>query len=166
MTAGYLCIPCPNRGCDRSCGCFVSKTFSTCVRTTSKAATRRSKSSLRDERAVQHLHNMNWILHKMIQSHKKSDEPDMQGACIVCHQNPVTEVLLPCRHVCFCSICIKNYTGTCPICRISIEATCNAHVYNTRMSDKANKLFYQTVPFETQLASKISNLRVLIQELC
>ena len=33
------------------------------------------------------------------------------------------------------------------------------------MSDKAKKLFYQAVPFEAQLASKISNLRVLIQEL-
>ena len=96
-----------------------------------------------DDRAVQHLDHMNWILHKMIQSHKKSDEPDMQGACIVCHERSVTEVLLPCCHVCFCSVCIKEYTGQCPICRTSIEATCNAHVYNTRMNDKANKLFYQ-----------------------
>ena len=118
-----------------------------------------------DDRAVQHLDHMDWILHKMIQSHKKSDEPDMQGACIICHDRPVTEVLLPCCHVCFCSICIKEYTGQCPICRKSIEATCNAHVYNTRMVDNANKLFYQAVPFEAQLASKISNLRVLIQEL-
>ena len=61
-----------------------------------------------DDRAVQHLDNMNWILHKMSPSHKKSDEPDMQGACIVCQENPVTEVLLPCCHVCFCSIVSKN----------------------------------------------------------
>ena len=120
-----------------------------------------------DDRVVQHLDTMNWILHKMIQSHQteQGDEGDMQGVCIICHENPVTEVLLPCRHVCFCSVCIKHkeYTGQCPICRKSVEVACNAHVYRTRISGSANKLFYQAAP--RSIESQVASLRALIREL-
>ncbi len=42
--------------------------------------------------------------------------------CVICLDNFVNCVLLPCNHRCVCSVCTNNLTfivkSTCPICRI------------------------------------------------
>jgi E3 ubiquitin-protein ligase MGRN1 len=42
------------------------------------------------------------------------------GECVICMTDPVTTVILPCRHMCLCSSCsisLKLQAGKCPICR-------------------------------------------------
>jgi len=41
--------------------------------------------------------------------------------CIICHNYPVTRVILPCRHKCLCKLCFQK-VNECPICRLNIEA--------------------------------------------
>jgi hypothetical protein len=47
---------------------------------------------------------------------------ELKPECVICLDNLVDGVLLPCGHRCICSICSDNLTflvkSTCPICRV------------------------------------------------
>ncbi|XP_012553561.1 E3 ubiquitin ligase RNF157 isoform X1 [Hydra vulgaris] len=43
-------------------------------------------------------------------------------ACVICHSNPVTRALVPCRHSCVCKTCFYKIQ-VCPVCRITIESS-------------------------------------------
>ncbi|XP_046334286.2 cell growth regulator with RING finger domain protein 1-like [Haliotis rufescens] len=48
-----------------------------------------------------------------------SSTSDMDGdghECVVCQMNPISHVILPCRHACACSMCFKKI-DRCPMCR-------------------------------------------------
>jgi hypothetical protein len=63
-----------------------------------------------------------------------------EGECGVCMDRRATEVLLPCKHICVCSICVKKL-NTCPICRTEIDGSCNRYIYATRTSGSTEKIF-------------------------
>ena len=42
--------------------------------------------------------------------------------CIVCQENTVSHILLPCRHACLCSICCNKIADRCPMCRCVISS--------------------------------------------
>ena len=47
-------------------------------------------------------------------------ESSQGGECVVCMSEPRNVVVLPCRHMCLCSLCADIYrikTNKCPICR-------------------------------------------------
>jgi hypothetical protein len=46
--------------------------------------------------------------------------PSDQYDCIVCLSAPKDLILLPCRHLCICSVCFKN-VEKCPLCREKIQ---------------------------------------------
>lgn len=41
--------------------------------------------------------------------------------CVVCQTNPISRVLLPCRHTCVCMACFPRLS-TCPMCRGVIQS--------------------------------------------
>lgn len=51
---------------------------------------------------------------------------DQLESCCVCQNSEIFYTLLPCRHACVCSTCIKHL-DKCPICRSSIEAYFRLH---------------------------------------
>jgi hypothetical protein len=66
--------------------------------------------------------------------------PSEEGECSVCMDRRATEVLLPCKHICACSVCVKSLK-TCPICRVDIDGSCNRYIYAMRTSGSAEKTF-------------------------
>ncbi|KAF4756813.1 hypothetical protein FOZ63_026408 [Perkinsus olseni] len=51
------------------------------------------------------------------------------GLCKVCFENATNTVLLPCKHQCMCLDCaagVKDSTGKCPICRLTIDTVIDA----------------------------------------
>lgn len=50
-----------------------------------------------------------------------NDDIPIEEACVVCQTNRITRALLPCRHVCVCSMCF-NRLETCPMCRARFQA--------------------------------------------
>jgi len=42
-------------------------------------------------------------------------------ACIICFENPVATVFVPCGHSCCCIECSKNFKTECPVCRGNVE---------------------------------------------
>eukprot|EP00794_Sanderia_malayensis_P020533 gene20533-22552_t len=53
-------------------------------------------------------------------------EEEERELCIICHTQPVTRALLPCRHACVCGVCFKR-TGLCPVCRSRIASFLVTH---------------------------------------
>eukprot|EP00056_Hartaetosiga_gracilis_P005935 m.91006 g.91006 ORF g.91006 m.91006 type:complete len:499 (+) comp12321_c0_seq3:78-1574(+) len=52
----------------------------------------------------------------------KDDDSDLddEGDCVVCLCNPIDSLVLPCRHMCLCSVCagsLRDQSTNCPICR-------------------------------------------------
>jgi len=42
--------------------------------------------------------------------------------CVVCRENKKDSLLLPCRHLCLCSNCVKSYSfPDCPVCRQKVQ---------------------------------------------
>jgi hypothetical protein len=37
--------------------------------------------------------------------------------CVVCQEQQVTMILLPCRHACLCHSCSSQIFDKCPMCR-------------------------------------------------
>jgi hypothetical protein len=66
--------------------------------------------------------------------------PTEEGDCSVCMDRGATEILLPCKHICACSVCVKSLK-TCPICRVDIDVYCNRYIYAMRTSGSAEKTF-------------------------
>jgi len=53
--------------------------------------------------------------------------------CVVCFDNPITTVTLPCRHSSACVVCmqeIRRSTNKCPICRARIASIRHGHYDN------------------------------------
>jgi len=44
-----------------------------------------------------------------------------RGRCVACWSRTCDQVLLPCRHLCLCSICARSCRSTCPICRGAVS---------------------------------------------
>jgi len=59
---------------------------------------------------------------------------DIQQDCVVCLTEPVSTVVLPCRHYCLCLTCANlvrgQNTSKCPICRIPVETLLNIKLDN------------------------------------
>jgi hypothetical protein len=66
--------------------------------------------------------------------------PSEEGECSVCMDRRATEVLLPCKHICVCSVCVK-FLKTCPSCRANIDVYCNRYIHAMRTSGSAEKTF-------------------------
>jgi hypothetical protein len=49
-------------------------------------------------------------------------ESSSEKPCIICFENQINVILLPCAHLALCSRCAKNLMN-CPICRESIQST-------------------------------------------
>lgn len=45
--------------------------------------------------------------------------------CIVCQENIVSHILLPCRHACLCSSCCDQIADKCPMCRSIVTSLAN-----------------------------------------
>eukprot|EP00026_Physarum_polycephalum_P004435 Phypoly_transcript_04454.p4 GENE.Phypoly_transcript_04454~~Phypoly_transcript_04454.p4 ORF type:complete len:149 (-),score=27.23 Phypoly_transcript_04454:208-654(-) len=43
------------------------------------------------------------------------------GVCVVCLENHVNVLIIPCKHVCVCSACMSFVHDTCPLCRAEIR---------------------------------------------
>lgn len=56
------------------------------------------------------------------QDQEQTSPPEYQQVCIVCHSNPVTRAILPCRHACVCKTCFHKLNEQCPVCRKRIES--------------------------------------------
>ncbi|ENN73548.1 uncharacterized protein LOC109541831 [Dendroctonus ponderosae] len=51
--------------------------------------------------------------------------------CVICQERNKCVLLLPCRHVCLCTLCtreLKSYGNICPICRSTINRTMKIYV--------------------------------------
>ena len=43
---------------------------------------------------------------------------DAQDKCVVCIERPRTVLLLPCKHLCLCKVCLGQLPdANCPVCR-------------------------------------------------
>lgn len=42
------------------------------------------------------------------------------GDCVICLQQPTNVLLLPCRHLCICNVCL---TDNCPVCQTNVSKT-------------------------------------------
>ncbi|XP_067682423.1 cell growth regulator with RING finger domain protein 1-like [Haliotis asinina] len=58
--------------------------------------------------------------HTMVTSSTSAMDEDIGHECVVCQMNPISHVILPCRHACTCSMCFKKI-DRCPMCRGFIE---------------------------------------------
>ena len=100
-----------------------------------------------DDRVLHHLNKMNWLLHKLLQQPKDTITP---GQCSICLEHTATQVLLPCHHLCVCSICVKDLTK-CPICTQAISASLHYRVYITRTGDAKQIFFDPAIPEDLKL---------------
>lgn len=41
---------------------------------------------------------------------------DAAGECVICLEGDLSVILLPCRHLCVCRVCLQEI-DKCPICR-------------------------------------------------
>ncbi|GLH10460.1 Uncharacterized protein GBIM_15423 [Gryllus bimaculatus] len=51
--------------------------------------------------------------------------------CIVCQDKEKSVIILPCRHVCLCTVCctiIQEEYGACPVCRQRVERTMTVYM--------------------------------------
>jgi len=55
----------------------------------------------------------------------------VKTTCVICWENSRSEVLLPCKHMCLCQMCLANLEKSrypsCPMCYSNIERA--LHVY-------------------------------------
>ncbi|XP_046559866.1 cell growth regulator with RING finger domain protein 1-like [Haliotis rubra] len=58
--------------------------------------------------------------HTTVTSSTSAMDEDIGHECVVCQMNPISHVILPCRHACACSMCFKKI-DRCPMCRGFIE---------------------------------------------
>lgn len=61
------------------------------------------------------------LLEKLGISEEEMEESSAKD-CIVCQNDSVNWVLLPCRHVCLCDGCLTRFQH-CPICRQFVQET-------------------------------------------
>lgn len=61
------------------------------------------------------------LLEKLGISEEEMEESSGKD-CIVCQNDSVNWVLLPCRHVCLCDGCLTRFQH-CPICRQFVQET-------------------------------------------
>lgn len=99
-----------------------------------------------EPKIIRHLEKVGHTLQRMLTAWNAST-PAEPGQCTICMDRKTTEILLPCRHVCFCSICSKGKTE-CPFCKQAIDASCNLRVYATRTSHSPQKIFDVTAPMD------------------
>ena len=60
------------------------------------------------------------VSHSSQQRHERRSESALPE-CIVCQNQPLNCVLLPCRHTCVCHVCFEKL-DRCPMCRSHIES--------------------------------------------
>jgi len=88
------------------------------------------------EEILKHLKN----LLRVREGEETGSGPTEEGECSVCMDRRATEVLLPCKQICVCSVCVKSLK-TCPICRADIDGYCNRYIYAMRTSGSNEKIF-------------------------
>ena len=70
------------------------------------------------------------------------EDIDPNEACCVCQSAPIYYTLLPCRHACVCSSCIK-LLDRCPMCRAYINAY-------FRLADRSDCMDEDSIDFDSQ----------------
>jgi len=53
------------------------------------------------------------------------EDAENSKECVICMSSPKDTAVLPCRHMCMCSVCAKvlrYQTNKCPICRCAVES--------------------------------------------
>jgi len=56
---------------------------------------------------------------------EQSEDAENTKECVICMSAPKDTTVLPCRHMCMCSVCAKvlrYQTNKCPICRCAVES--------------------------------------------
>jgi hypothetical protein len=109
---------------------------------------------------IEHLEGVGHALQKTLTA-RQTDTP-VPGECSICMDHQASEILLPCKHVCVCSVCLKAIQE-CPLCRSPIEASCNYRVHATRTSHSTERVFYGTVRMrkDARMKSLLLQLRDL-----
>jgi hypothetical protein len=88
------------------------------------------------EEILKHLRSLLMVREK----EEATPAPSEDGECSVCMDRRATEVLLPCKHICVCSVCAKSLEK-CPYCRADIDGSCNRYIHAMRTSGSAEKTF-------------------------
>jgi hypothetical protein len=88
------------------------------------------------EEILKHLRSLLTVREK----EETTPTPTEEGECSVCMDRRATEVLLPCKHICACSVCVKSLKK-CPMCRADIDVYCNRYIHAMRTSGSAEKTF-------------------------
>ena len=52
---------------------------------------------------------------------KEIVEEEDKNVCIICFENEITHIIIPCGHMILCSICCNKKLNICPICRKDID---------------------------------------------
>merc|ERR1719217_1367187 len=76
-----------------------------------------------------------FVLHEIFGKEKQVRDDEGYTECIICMDRPRDTAVLPCRHLCFCSICAnlaRIQFSQCPICRQSVSS-----LLQFRMEDEA-----------------------------
>lgn len=46
----------------------------------------------------------------------------MNQVCVICNDNTINHMVMPCAHICLCGDCVANVNKLCPICRGPAES--------------------------------------------
>jgi hypothetical protein len=64
--------------------------------------------------------------------HGRPSRMDRDGMCVVCVDNGVDTLIIPCGHVCICETCLP-LLSICPICRGAVEGSHRAYLSTRRL---------------------------------
>ncbi|KAM7524673.1 hypothetical protein LguiA_014575 [Lonicera macranthoides] len=56
------------------------------------------------------------------------DQCTLARMCRKCGEREACVLLLPCRHLCLCSVCGSSLMNSCPVCNISMDATVHVNM--------------------------------------
>ena len=60
--------------------------------------------------------------HEDIFTIQSANTNDSENCCIICMDLQKDHALIPCGHVCFCTVCYKLNFISCPICNVKIHS--------------------------------------------
>jgi hypothetical protein len=85
-------------------------------------ARNREQYSISDSDHTQILRSLGFNHSSWAELYSQKEQPSSEKSCIICFENQINVILLPCAHLALCSSCAKNLMS-CPICRESIQST-------------------------------------------
>lgn len=74
--------------------------------------------SLKQNNFIQYFSNKK---QEIVKEDKKEIVEEDKNVCIICFENEITHIIIPCGHMILCSICCNKELKLCPICRKDID---------------------------------------------